>query len=222
MNQCATGRKNYSQVAYITAEHVLALDSVHKLSFTTQEATLEILLKRDALGAPVGLTITPAITLQADRLSFPGMLPREVLIWKTWLRSHEREYDSFDYNQRIGPGFDPGPAWPENMRVMAIANSKKRMDAVAWKGTLATLVEVKDRAGASALGQLLTYYPLWTAAHSDLPRPNMLLVTNRIQPGIDIAAGFHGVSVAIVPTDFSSLARDRRASPFMAKQIVIL
>jgi hypothetical protein len=166
----------------------------------------------------MGLTINPAQTLQADRLRFPGMLPREVLIWKCWLRKHEAEYDSFSYNERIGPGYDPGPAWDQNMRTMAIANSQKRLDAVAWQGTLATLIEVKDRAGASALGQLLTYYPLWSAQHTDLPRAKMLLVTNRIQPAIDIAAAYNGVALEIVACDFSQLARDRRASPFMSPQ----
>ena len=166
----------------------------------------------------MGLTVNPAQTLQADRLTFPGMLPRECLIWRAWLRLHEREYDAFSYNERIGPGYDPGPAWPENMRVMAIANSQKRLDAVAWRGPQATLVEVKDRAGASALGQLLTYYPLWSTVHQDLPRAKMLLVSNRIQPGIDQAAAWHGVSVEVLPVDFSILARDRRASPFMAPQ----
>lgn len=173
----------------------------------------------------MSLTPNPAQLLQADRLNFPGMLPREVLIYKNWLRKHEAEFDKFSYNERVGPGYDPGPAWPENMRVMAIANSQKRIDVVAWLGVQCTLIEVKDRAGASALGQLLTYYPLWNASHSDLPPAHMLLISARIQPGIDTAAAYHGVASELVPTDFSLLARDRRASPFMARSqsgIVIL
>lgn len=164
------------------------------------------------------LTINPAQTLQADRLRFPGMLPREVLIWKTWLQTNESSYTSFDYNTRIGPGYDPGPAWADNMRLMAIANSQKRLDAVAWQGSQATLIEVKDRAGASALGQLLTYFPLWSAAHTDIPTAKMLLISNRIQPGIDTAAAWHGVAVTVIPVDFSILKRDRTASPQMPVQ----
>jgi hypothetical protein len=146
------------------------------------------------------------------------MLPREVLIWRTWLKSHETEYDSFDYNSRIGTGFDPGAGWDDSIRAMAIANSQKRLDVVALKGSQATLIEVKDRAGASALGQLLTYMPLWSTAHQDLPRAKMRLVTNRLQPDIGVVAAFWGIDVDVVPVDFSILRRDRRASPFMAKQ----
>lgn len=166
----------------------------------------------------MGLTISPAITLQSERLSYPGMLPREILIWRTWLKGNQLSYDSFDYNTRIGPGYDPGPGWPDNMRVMAIANSQKRVDAVGWRGQVPTLFEVKDRCGASAMGQLLTYLPLWLQTYPDLPRPFLAIVTNRIQPGIDVAAQFHGVALYITPTDFSSLRIDRRASPFMATQ----
>lgn len=160
---------------------------------------------------------TPAQKLQVDRLRFPGMLPREVLIFRNWLGSHESEYDSFDYNSRIGSGFDPGPSWEQSMRAMAIANSQKRLDVVAWRGTQATLIECKDRAGASALGQLLTYMPLWSQAHQDIPGAKMLLVTNRLQPDIGVVAAYYSIAVDLVPTDFSVLARDRRASPFLAK-----
>lgn len=173
----------------------------------------------------MGLTINPAQTLQAERLSYPGMLPRECLIYKNWLAVYGGRYDNFDYNSRIGPGYDPGPAWPEEMRRMAIANSQKRIDVVAWSGLIPTLIEVKDRAGASAIGQLMTYFPLWNADHPDLTRCSMMLVSNRAQPGIDVACKYHGVELVLVPTDFSILARDRRASPFMAKStsgIVVL
>ena len=94
--------------------------------------------------------------MQADRLRFPGMLPREILIFKTWLAQHEAEYDRFDYNFRIGAGQDPGPTWPDYIRKCAIENSQLRIDALAWKANAPTIIEVKDRAGASALGQLLT------------------------------------------------------------------
>jgi hypothetical protein len=166
----------------------------------------------------MGLTITPAITLQADRLRFPGMLPREILIFKQWLKTNEELYDSFDYNIRIGPAFDPGPAYNDSVRQEAIANSKKRIDAVAWKGMQPTIIEVKDRAGLSPIGQILGYKAFWLAEHSDLPHPHLVIVTNRAQEGIQIATTFHDIALHVVPTDFSLLRISRRASPFMAKQ----
>jgi hypothetical protein len=151
------------------------------------------------------LTITPAITMQADRLRFPGMLPREILIFKNWLTAHEAEYDSFDYNKRIGAGQDPGPTWPDYVRQCAIANTQLRIDAVAYKAGVPTLIEVKDRAGASALGQILTYEAVWLKDYPQGPAPLLILVTNRIQLNMGPLIQKSGVRLDVVPTDFSSL-----------------
>src|SRR5574340_323640 len=119
----------------------------------------------------MSLTPTPAQILEKDRLQFPGMLPREILIYREWLKTHEGDYDTFAYDELLGAGYDPGPQWEvdqesalravgvtdeaylkkyaHNMRKMAIQNSQKRADAILHKGPQATLVEVKDRAGAS-------------------------------------------------------------------------
>lgn len=77
---------------------------------------------------------SPAQTMFADRQLFPGMLPREILIMKAWLNLHAAEFDRFAYNLRIGSGFDPGASFDPDVRRMAILNSMKRIDAVAFKG----------------------------------------------------------------------------------------
>lgn len=148
-----------------------------------------------------------ALRLQSERMKFPGMLPREILIFRNWLQMHESEYDRFDYNMRIGSGIDPGPTWPDYVRQSAIKNSQLRIDAVAWKGTQATIIEVKDRAGASAIGQILTYEAAWTKDNPGTPVPKLLLVTNRLQHNMLPVLLKSGVAWEQVPTDFSSLAR---------------
>lgn len=151
------------------------------------------------------LTITPAITLQQDRLRFPGMLPREILIWRNWLKVHEAEYDSFDYNYRIGTGQDPGPTWPDNIRKCAIVNTQLRLDALAWKGSQPTIIEVKDRLGASGIGQLVTYEAVWIKEHPQGPPPLCILVTNRLQDNMAPVIQKAGLRCDVVETDFSSL-----------------
>jgi hypothetical protein len=163
------------------------------------------------------LTVNLAQTMQQDRLRFPGMLPREILIWKSWLKLYEFTYERFEYNVRVGEGFDPGPSWPEEHRRGAIMNSQKRIDVVGWDVHGVTLFEVKDRAGASALGQLLTYCPLWAKLHPSEPGCRMALVTNRLQHDILPAVEQHGIMLFQVYADFSQLARTRRAGPFLSK-----
>lgn len=149
---------------------------------------------------------TPAQRLQADRDKFPGLLPREILVLKAWLKMHEAEYDSFDYNVRIGQGHDPGAGWPEELRQMAIMNSQKRLDAVAWKSGQPTIVEVKDRATLSAVGQISMYLHLYVVDYSDGPTPKLLIVANRASADMAPLLQATGVELNLVQVDYSVLA----------------
>lgn len=143
--------------------------------------------------------------MQADRLTYPGMLPREILIWQAWLKLHESEYTNYQYNVRVGRGYDPGPGYDQAIRQMAIQNSQKRIDAVAWHGPVPTLIEVKFTAGAGAVGQLVVYAPLWQIANPNTPLARLALVTNKLQPDILPALKYQGIELFEVTTDFSSL-----------------
>lgn len=148
---------------------------------------------------------TPAQRLQADRLRFPGLLPREVLVLKAWLRLHEAEFDRFDYNVRLGEGHDPGPQFPQEIRRQAILNTQKRVDAVAYKSDQPTLIEVKDRAGFSAIGQIVGYDALWRHQFPASPAPKLLLVCNRFAADILPVLAKQGIELAVVEADFSIL-----------------
>jgi hypothetical protein len=154
------------------------------------------------------MTDTPAQTLLADRLRFPGLLPREILILRAWLKLHETEYDRYDFNVRVGAGSDPGPGWPEETRRMWTMNTQKRLDMVAYRGQTATIAEIKDRAGASAIGQLLVYRPLYMADHPEYGTPTLLLITNRMSPDLDPIIRESGIIVDLVTdVDFTPLRR---------------
>jgi len=143
--------------------------------------------------------------MQADRLSYPGLLPREICVLRAWLRLHEQEYDRVDYCVRVGEGTDPGPGYPEEIRRQAIANSQKRIDAIAWQGQVPTIVEVKDRAGASAIGQLVTYRALLPAIPGQRGAPRLMLVANRVAPDILPVIIENDITLQLVEADFSEL-----------------
>src|SRR5260370_21367703 len=103
----------------------------------------------------------PALRFQVDRLKFPGMQLREILIWKNWLYGNAARFDRYEYNVRLGDGVDPGPSYPDSSRRMWIANSMKRVDVVAVKGDRVTIIEVEENPGLTAFGQLAGYVVLW-------------------------------------------------------------
>ena len=176
----------------------------------------------------MGSIASPAIRMQADRLKFPGMQVREILIWKNWLYLNSTRFDAYSYNVRIGDGVDPGPSYPDSSRRMWIANSMKRVDVVATKLGHVTLIEVEENPGMTAFGQLVGYQTLWRnrvaaggppAVHISLgvenffpadlppdPSPSLLLVCARAGNDALAVARSMGVEVDVVPTDFSVLA----------------
>ncbi len=148
---------------------------------------------------------TPAQTLQTERLTYPAMLPREICVWRAWLKLYGKEFDRYDYNVRVGKGRDPGPSWPEGMRKMAVQISQLRIDVLAWKLSFPTIIEVEDKVGLTAFGQLVAYARLWKQDNPTAPDPRLMLVAPRIgEDSLYVAQGF-GVEVRVVETDFSCL-----------------
>jgi hypothetical protein len=172
-------------------------------------------------------TVNPAQRFQVDRLRFPGMQLREILIWKNWLYANSTRFDRYDYNVRLGSGVDPGPSYPDSSRRMWIANSMKRADVVAVKGGRVTIIEVEENPGLTAFGQLAGYLTLWRqrvaaggspAVHLQLgvenffpadlpldPNPSGFIVAARVGNDALAVAQSSNVAVEVVPTDFSSL-----------------
>lgn len=149
---------------------------------------------------------TPAQRLESDRHKYPGMAPREVIIFRAWLNQHQNEYDRFEYNVRVGNGVDPGPTYPSIYRQQYIENTQKRIDVVGWQGDQPTIIEVKDRATASCMSQILTYKTLWPLTFPNTPAPKLLLVTNRVAQDMPLVLNASGIALEIVPADFSILA----------------
>lgn len=148
----------------------------------------------------------PAQLLQKERLLWPGMLPAEILIFQNWLKIYGANYDKIEGNVRIGAGHDPGPSFADYIRKDAMMSTKLRIDAVAYQGAKPTLIEVKRRAGASALGQLLTYEAVWIEDFPATAKPALLLITDQLQPNILPLIKKAGIALAVVKTDFSVLS----------------
>lgn len=135
---------------------------------------------------------------QAERMKYPGLMPQEVAVLREWLRLHESEYDRFEYNVRVGAGNDPGPTYDAKMRQMALDITRKRIDAIAYKGQEVTLIEVKKRATLAAVGQIVSYKTLWRADNPLSPAPYLLLVASSFDADVMPVLSENAVDYAIV------------------------
>jgi hypothetical protein len=131
----------------------------------------------------------------------------EILVWRQWLLLHQQQYSRFDYNVYIGIALDPGPTYSEQIRKMAIALRQKRIDAVGYQSTQATIFEVKRRAGPENIGQVLVYAHYWPVTFSGTPTPQLAIVASDTDPHLPDVLAKLGIRLDLVSgVDFSVLS----------------
>ena len=128
---------------------------------------------------------------------YPGLLPAESAIFRAWAAANPDRFETVDFNTRIGPGFDPGPTWTPSQRQNAILNTQWRIDAIGWLRGQPTLIEVKYRAGTTALGALLGYRHHYTQAYPQFPNPPLMLIAKSLQPNIQDPLQAFGIQVEL-------------------------
>lgn len=153
------------------------------------------------------MTKTDQITISPEELTrtyermygpFIHMVPSEKYIWARWLASGGRVHAPFVYDLRVGDGLTM-PATSSRFEInQAYALTTKRIDALYYDGELCVIIEVKRRAGASAVGQLLTYRELILRGPNPPPAVAMLLVCESLQPDLALVLDQHNIQYNIV------------------------
>ena len=127
---------------------------------------------------------------------YPHMGTREERIWDAYLEQYGTPAGQINYDVHLGEGAAIDEDWPEWMRVMVKALSTKRADVVV-EGTLATtIIEIKRRAGLSAVGQLLGYEALMFKERGGAKPVELMVLCEYLEP--DMADVFEYYKVAVV------------------------
>lgn len=143
----------------------------------------------------------PALGEQFRRF-FPGLVPIESALWRSWLQDHEQDYDRFEYNVHVGEGIniaprvlEGDPELQDKIRRQFQQATQKKIDAVGHQGPSMTIFEVEERPGPRALGQLLTYRELLHAQRPPVAPTNLGLIARRLGP--DMRAVFERSAIKI-------------------------
>lgn len=101
------------------------------------------------------------------RRYYPGLIPMEERLWRTWLKEHETDFEAFEYNVRVGEGIriapralDADPVLQEKISRQFQEATQKKIDVVGRRGGEVWIFEVEERPGTRALGQLISYQTL--------------------------------------------------------------
>lgn len=111
---------------------------------------------------------------------FPHLLAEDSDLWAVWLEHHGDEYERFEYDVRVGFGYDPGRGVPMEYRSMARDLSTRRIDAIGFQAHWIELFEVTRLVGFKAVGQYIGYPILYNLTGRTNLRLRMSLVTAAI------------------------------------------
>ena len=116
---------------------------------------------------------------------YPHLMVGDVEIWERYLDKFADQWDAFEYDVRVGQGIVTRPELEKKYKLMATALTEKRIDVVALRGAVTTIIEVKPSAMLSAVGQLLSYQFLYEERYPLKGPVKMLLITDRIGPDLE-------------------------------------
>lgn len=128
----------------------------------------------------------------------PGASPEDYRIWQIWRPREFRRYDKFNFNVRLTRHLILSPELDDKIRKMAEFNAAKRIDVLGWRSGGVDIIELRDNAGLSAIGQLIGYFHLFKR---DFPRAldvNMILITNHLDPDVKSTAEQVGIGLELV------------------------
>lgn len=148
--------------------------------------------------------------LSDDRLALPGMLPQEIVIFRTWWKDNASAFTAADFNVRVGTGFDPGEAYDVATRRSSVMSSQKRIDALlsgadGWK-----IIEVKYRATPLVIGQIICYSLLWEKDNPSLRPPSLLVLCYQTDSDTRYCCNKLAIELRTVQADFSGIKIQKR------------
>jgi hypothetical protein len=105
---------------------------------------------------------------------------------------------SATYDLHVGYGMPLDPEWSESIQKMVQTVTRKRIDVVVVVPGATYLVEIKPRAGMSALGQLVAYKQLFLSEHKPSGELRLACVCERVEPDLDRVFRQNGIELYVV------------------------
>lgn len=129
----------------------------------------------------------------------PGSTRQESAIGRAWLRAHANDYDSVEFNVRVGQGVGLPPGTSQYVGLAAYASTTKRIDIVAHRGSSVDVIELKEVLGLGAIGQLIGYSHLYLADHPATGHVGMIAAGLMTQADVAPVYAKAGIRVELFP-----------------------
>jgi hypothetical protein len=101
-----------------------------------------------------------ALGAELNRVSYPGLNSSSVDLWRKFLRYYEDAFESYAYNVHVGEGIQAPAYLTDAEKALWKQLTQKRIDVVAERFRETWIIEIVERPGLAAVGQLMGYVHL--------------------------------------------------------------
>ncbi len=117
---------------------------------------------------------------------YPHMIGEDSAVWQRFIHHFPDRFDTVNYDVKVGSGVNTDSIPEKKYQTYWQQLTKKRIDVIAYKNNIITIIEVKNKASLFTLGQILGYKFLFERSDPNNISVETLIVCSSISPD-DIA-----------------------------------
>ncbi len=129
---------------------------------------------------------------------YPNLRENETFIWDRFIEKYPDAYDEVIYNLHLGEGADIPAGTEENIARDFKLLTQYKIDVVGFSKNQIDIIEIKPYAGASAIGQVVSYSELYKKFIDPEARPNLVILTDQMRPDTKTLAETLNLKLIIV------------------------
>ncbi len=126
------------------------------------------------------------------------MMPEDVAIWERFIEQFPDAYDSVQYDVKVGGAPDFVKDHPDEAARGQVPLYQRKIDVVGFKSEQIDIIELKPRAGTSALGQVNGYRHLYMKDFSPPETPKAIVITDTLLQDMGELSAQAGVQLVVV------------------------
>lgn len=129
---------------------------------------------------------------------YPNLREGETFIWNRFLEKYPDAYTETIYNLHLGEGAEIPAGTEENIARDFKLLTQYKIDVVGFNKDQIDIIEIKPYAGASAIGQVISYAELYKKHINPNARPNLVILTDQLRPDTELLAKQLNIKIIIV------------------------
>lgn len=129
---------------------------------------------------------------------YPHMKPADVLIWERFIEKYPDAYDTVQYDFWVGSPPPFNPIVNNETEGSADGLYRRKIDVVGHKDGNITIIEIKPKAGLSAIGQVKGYTKLYVRDEVPNETTRSIIITDQVSTDVQEVARDEGVLIIVV------------------------